>query len=56
MSQNDVARGLGISCSNYQYYERGQREPKLTTFVKFCDFYEVSTDYLTGRSDTPYSK
>lgn len=52
LSQEDVAREFGVVVRAYQRYEYGQREPQLSTLVKMADFYEVSLDYLAGRSET----
>ena len=53
LPQDAVAKSLGIGMRAYQYYEYGEREPKLSTLVKLADFYGVSLDYLAGRSDVP---
>ena len=52
LSQEDVAREFGVVVRAYQRYEYGQREPQLSTLVKMADFYDVSLDYLAGRSET----
>ena len=52
LSQSAVAGAVGLGLRTYQYYERGEREPQLSTLVKMADFYEVSLDYLAGRSET----
>ena len=53
LSQAAVAKELEIAARAYQYYEYGEREPKLSTLIKIADFYGVSLDYLAGRTDTP---
>ena len=35
----------------YNHYEWGDREPSLDVLKKLCDFFDVSADYLIGRSD-----
>lgn len=50
LKQSDLADYLGVSIQNVSYYERG-REPNYDTLNKIADFFKVSTDYLTGRSD-----
>ncbi len=49
--QKDVAAGIGLSLRGYQYYEKGQKEPTLSVLIRLADFYDVSLDYLVGRSD-----
>ena len=31
-------------------YERGERSPSMDALIALADYYEVSLDYLTGRS------
>ncbi len=50
LSQQAVADEIGIALRTYQYYERGQREPMLTTLIALADFYDLSLDELVCRS------
>lgn len=52
LTQADMSACLGISLSSYQKYERekGTVIPSLDVLIKIADFYNVSTDYLLGRS------
>ena len=58
ISQRKAAGELGISQALLSHYENGAREPGLEFVVKACNFYNVSADYLLGRTDipTPYPK
>ena len=49
ISQRQVAKALGISQALLSHYENGAREPGLV-LVKACDFYNVSADFLLGRT------
>lgn len=51
ISQTAAARELEIGSRTYQYYEKGEREPQLSTLVRMADFYGVTLDYLAGRTD-----
>jgi transcriptional regulator with XRE-family HTH domain len=44
--------------SLYSKYERDEREIPLSLLIKLADYYNVSLDYLVGRTDMkkPYSK
>ena len=42
-----------MSLRGYQNYETGQSEPKLATLLAIADYYQVSIDYLVGRTDAP---
>ena len=53
LSQQKFAKELEISPRAYQYYEAGDREPQLSVLIRMADFYDVSLDYLAGRTDTP---
>lgn len=49
-TQDDVANFLGISRPAYGNYENGKREPDIETLTKLADYFDVSMDYLIGRS------
>ena len=49
--QEQVAVALDISMSAYCNYEQGKREPTASILVRMADYYDVSLDYLLGRSD-----
>ncbi len=48
-----MAELLKITPRNYQRYERGEIDPPTSKLVTLADFYNVSVDYLVGRSDNP---
>lgn len=51
--QSDAASAAGVSVRGYQYYEKGEKEPTLSVLIALADFFDVSLDYLVGRSDDP---
>lgn len=51
LTQMETARRLGISYPAYRRYEQGERELPLSAAVRMADLYEVSLDYLVGRSE-----
>lgn len=51
LSQELKKKGTQLSASSLIKYERGEREPRLETWLKLSDFYNVSVDYLAGKSD-----
>ena len=51
LTQNDIAKSLNISQPSYAQGENGRRKPSSETLEKFAQFYNVSTDYLLGKSD-----
>ncbi len=54
MSQKNVAADLGISQALLSHYENGIRECSLEFVVKVADYYNVTTDYLLGKSKSKY--
>ena len=53
LTQKAIAEYLSIHPNVYRRYEKGVREFPLEIVVKLADFYQVSTDYLLGRTDDP---
>lgn len=53
LRQSEVAAMMGVVTRQYQRYEVGEQEPKLAGWIFLADFYNVSMDYLIGRSDDP---
>ena len=50
LSQKQVAADMGISQALLSHYEKGIRECGLDFLVKTAEYYEVSCDYLLGRT------
>ena len=57
-TQKQIAAYLGISQNTYSQYEVGVLNYPVDVVVKLADFYNVSTDYLLGRTNIkdPYPK
>lgn len=54
LTQWEVAVYCDITEKAYQNYELMTREPRLEILVKIADRFNVSLDYLTGRTDEPH--
>lgn len=52
VSQRQAAKAMGISQALLSHYENGAREPGLAFVAKACDYYNVSADFLLGRTLT----
>ena len=52
-TQQFIAELLNMHRSVYRRYESGERETPAWVVVKLADYYQVSTDYLLGRTDDP---
>lgn len=50
--QIDLANILGVSRTTYTQYETGKSEPSFETVSMLADYFNVSVDYLLGRTDT----
>ena len=53
LSQRKAAADLKISQALLSHYENGAREPGLGFVCRVCDYYNVTADYLLGRSLNP---
>ena len=53
LSQQQVADSLNMSKVGYQNYETGKRRPTFEMLIALADFFDVSIDYLVGRTDNP---
>ena len=53
LSQEVVAVHCGIAHSTYRRYETGEREPSLSVFCTFADYFGVTLDQLAGRVPLP---
>ncbi len=50
VSQRQAAQALEVSQALLSHYENGIREPGLPFVTRACDYYQVSADYLLGRT------
>lgn len=51
LSQQALARNIGVSQKAVDYWERNVNEPKASYIVLLADFFCVTADYLLGRTD-----
>ncbi len=51
ITQRDMAQKLGIAQPSYIRYEQGKAQPTFENLIKIADIFDVSTDYLLGRTD-----
>lgn len=50
ISQRKAANDLNISQALLSHYENGLREPRFEFVIRACEYYNVSADYLFGRT------
>ena len=51
LKQSDIADKLNLQREVYRRYETGQREIPLNIAIMIANIYNVSLDYLTGRTN-----
>lgn len=52
MTQSELAQKIGITTSSVGMYETGVRQPSYEVLYKLSEVFNVTTDYLLGKSDT----
>ncbi|WP_199883994.1 helix-turn-helix domain-containing protein [Anaerosinus massiliensis] len=55
LTQKDVAKYINKTTQAYSLYERCERDPDSATLIKLADLFDVSIDYLLGRTNIPRS-
>ena len=55
LTQKQLADSLGLAFSTISMYERGTREPDFETMEAIADYFNVSMDYLYGKSNNVFS-
>lgn len=55
MTQNELAKKLGISASSVGMYEQGRRQPDNRLLSSICSVFNSSTDYLLGLTGSDIS-
>ena len=56
LSQKDFAGKIGITQSAVNRYENNQSEASYKTLILYADYFDVSLDYVYGRTDQPQGK
>lgn len=52
-TQTEIANFLGMKQPQYYRYENGLRDIPSDILIKLADYYNVSTDYILGRTNNP---
>lgn len=53
ISQLRLATELNTTQNTISRYETGEREPGIDELIKIADYFNVSGDYLLGRTENP---
>ena len=51
MSQKQLSEILHISQRSYSHYETGSRNIPVEMLIRLANYYDISVDYLVGRTD-----
>ncbi|MCI9309557.1 MAG: helix-turn-helix transcriptional regulator [Lawsonibacter sp.] len=51
LKQREMAEQFGLALNSYQAYEYATRTPDFRGLIAIADFFDVSLDYLVGRSE-----
>ena len=54
LSQMKMAEILGVKQSSLNRYELNMTSPTFETLLRYADYFDVSMDYLYGRTDDPH--
>ena len=52
ISQLKLALDLNMNQNSISRYETGEREADYETLIKFADYFDVTLDYLLGRTNS----
>ena len=53
ITQKQLALAISASERGIQQYELGERKPTYDMLIALADYFDISLDYLVGRSDDP---
>lgn len=53
ISQLKLAMDTGLNQNSVSRYESGAREADYATLIRLADYFDVSIDYMLGRTDNP---
>ena len=53
VTQKAVAKAIGLGEQNYQAFEYGKVKPSHDSIIALADYFNVSADYLLGRTNYP---
>ena len=53
LTQKEVANSIKLGERNYQSFEYGKCKPSFDTLISLAILFDVSIDYLVGRTDDP---
>lgn len=55
-SSEALSELCGLNKDAVRRYENGERSPTLKSLIKIAEYFDVSLDYLAGKSDEPRNR
>ena len=52
---NELGEKINCSGASVSHYEKGEREPSNEILIRYADYFNVSVDYLLGRTDKRFT-
>jgi transcriptional regulator with XRE-family HTH domain len=53
LTMQQLGANIDATKATISNFENGQKKPSLDMLIKLADYFDVSIDYLTGRTDDP---
>lgn len=53
LTMEQLGNDIGITRASISNYENEQKKPSLDIVIRLADYFQVSIDYLVGRTDDP---
>lgn len=53
LTMEQLAKEISTTRATISNFENGQRKPSLDMVIKLADYFQISIDYLVGRTDDP---
>lgn len=53
LSQDALGKIIGVKRYSVYTYEKGRNYPDIPRLIALADYFDVTTDYLLGRTDKP---
>lgn len=51
LNQDEIAKVLNVTQTNYSKYERDERKLQINQLITLCIYYNLSADYILGFTD-----
>ena len=53
MSQQELGKIVNMSKMAISHWEKGNSEPSISQLITLSNFFDISIDYLVGKTDLP---